>query len=1100
MTKTIQEAIEEVRRKSLVEQEPADIVDRSKKIEDQIRQSGAGQVAADVLKQAGQKAREAEREVDAAALGYTEKRSNATAPVGRAERGPKDKNRGETINKGEIDPTSNKYLEKVVKENDSPLIDAFLRLHELTPFERKFAQEMQKPHKPGSTFKWQGKDILLKYRDEPKAKPVNKSVSTDQNNQSQTDDSSSTQRSRGLNIPSDSKVGQSRGSSLPVTTGPKYIPGAAERLPSERFQPTSPSASPPATTDIGSEKRAQDMMRDRTSPKGRLIPPSEAGIPGTEPSARASTGDQDSSTPQLKGRLIKLPDSAIDHVYSTRGFNQLQRHNERQRAQGLPMAGIDESKTNNEQTDYVNPPGKLRMPKDMTGGAYTAPGPIMKYHPVTLPKDIAKAQPPVEVRPSDPERLKKPVATIPFQMKEYLDRTSGKPPMKEDISDTVKDLYNRAKEAITGSSKGNRLTPSEPERSTDIFKAAPGSKESIGISDYPGKNIGQGNKFSSRVPKDDDKPMSGISPAPKPMGNIAPAPKPKPYFDYQNRQYRGVPPHQTGKGRAIDSNRETYLEQAKPQSETPWSGGYHQSLQGTTGSGKDYSGQSGSTGPDYSDTTPKQKATPTTPKYEDGGKRKKMSEENSPIIDMFLKLQEKNALNPNIFEAAKKMSAKEKSLASLGHPKDKITKKDVLIGRGVLPKEVDEASIYSGKNPFAPGGPNSPIGPGGSENFGRAVTVEKEPKPARPADSAKPKSFVDPKNPTVQGSGDITFDGRPTRVKEGMEDIEAPKYRSAEDVKKAKQPNGYEYKFDTDTKSTFERMRGLSGKDAKVMEELKGNQHRIDANKNGKIDSEDFKLLRSKKKVEEEVEEIDEISVGTAYSYSGKKMEKEREGLLQGERNPTSKLQLKNMTNAANRTDKDYYKQRGFKKMEEEVELDELSKGTLGSYVKKASKDYISHNAVNTPRSKVSIEKKRLTGINRAADRLAKEEVEFSQAEIDHINSFLEAVAPNRPEPTKGVNPTVRNTDLTDETLEEGRPRKNPTPETTERDARQHIQVQAGRAAGGTVVDFKHDNGKVSKLTPGMGRAITAHLNGLKPAERQEAVKRMHASPEGLKV
>ena len=131
---------------------------------------------------------------------------------------------------------------------------------------------------------------------------------------------------------------------------------------------------------------------------------------------------------------------------------------------------------------------------------------------------------------------------------------------------------------------------------------------------------------------------------------------------------------------------------------------------------------------------------------------------------------------------------------------------------------------------------------------------------------------------------------------------------------------------------------------------------------------------------------------------------------------------------------------------------------------------------------------------------IAKEEVEFSQAEIDHINSFFEAVAPSRAEPTKGVNPTVRNTDLTDETLEEGRPRKNPTPETTERDARQHIQVQAGRASGGTVVDFKHDNGKISKLTPGMGRAITAHLNGLKPAERQEAVKRMHASPEGLKV
>lgn len=42
-------------------------------------------------------------------------------------------------------------------------------------------------------------------------------------------------------------------------------------------------------------------------------------------------------------------------------------------------------------------------------------------------------------------------------------------------------------------------------------------------------------------------------------------------------------------------------------------------------------------------------------------------------------------------------------------------------------------------------------------------------------------------------------------------------------------------------------------------EKLVGNQHEIDANKNGKIDSHDFKLLRSKKKVaKEEVEEIEE--------------------------------------------------------------------------------------------------------------------------------------------------------------------------------------------------------------------------------------------------
>jgi len=36
--------------------------------------------------------------------------------------------------------------------------------------------------------------------------------------------------------------------------------------------------------------------------------------------------------------------------------------------------------------------------------------------------------------------------------------------------------------------------------------------------------------------------------------------------------------------------------------------------------------------------------------------------------------------------------------------------------------------------------------------------------------------------------------------------------------------------------------------DALKSEELKGNQHKIDANKNGKVDGHDFKILRNQKK------------------------------------------------------------------------------------------------------------------------------------------------------------------------------------------------------------------------------------------------------------
>ena len=53
---------------------------------------------------------------------------------------------------------------------------------------------------------------------------------------------------------------------------------------------------------------------------------------------------------------------------------------------------------------------------------------------------------------------------------------------------------------------------------------------------------------------------------------------------------------------------------------------------------------------------------------------------------------------------------------------------------------------------------------------------------------------------------------------------------------------------------------GVADAVTKIMdEELKGNQHKIDANKNNKIDAHDFKLLRAKKEVKkEEVEQIDE--------------------------------------------------------------------------------------------------------------------------------------------------------------------------------------------------------------------------------------------------
>jgi hypothetical protein len=101
-------------------------------------------------------------------------------------------------------------------------------------------------------------------------------------------------------------------------------------------------------------------------------------------------------------------------------------------------------------------------------------------------------------------------------------------------------------------------------------------------------------------------------------------------------------------------------------------------------------------------------------------------------------------------------------------------------------------------------------------------------------------------------------------------------------------------------------LKGVTDAVAKIMdEELKGNQHKIDANKNGKVDAHDFKLLRAKKTMKEE-EQLDELSKSTVKSYVMKKMEKPT----------TTKKDVKGMTNAYNRL-------KNYKPTSEAVELGE---------------------------------------------------------------------------------------------------------------------------------------------------------------------------------
>lgn len=83
-----------------------------------------------------------------------------------------------------------------------------------------------------------------------------------------------------------------------------------------------------------------------------------------------------------------------------------------------------------------------------------------------------------------------------------------------------------------------------------------------------------------------------------------------------------------------------------------------------------------------------------------------------------------------------------------------------------------------------------------------------------------------------------------------------------------------------------------------------------------------------------------------------------------------------------------------------------------------------------------------------------------------------------------------------------GRPRKNIEYDPNMgfgRDPRKHIQVEAGRAIAGNLVEFTHNDGQSTVIDARLGHKILAYLGELKPRERQDKVLEIHETPEGLK-
>jgi hypothetical protein len=164
-------------------------------------------------------------------------------------------------------------------------------------------------------------------------------------------------------------------------------------------------------------------------------------------------------------------------------------------------------------------------------------------------------------------------------------------------------------------------------------------------------------------------------------------------------------------------------------------------------------------------------------------------------------------------------------------------------------------------------------------------------------------------------------------------------------------------------------------------EELKGNQHKIDANKNGKIDAHDFKLLRGKKDMKkEEVEQLDEVGDTPAGrkalgSYVTKAITDKSKDRTKGLRKATSRMYKDN-----------YY---GKKTNEEVEQIDELSHDTLRSYVDKAKKENLPGKGGNrgvallTPGT-------RDKGVHKAVDRMKKMK---ANEEVEQMDEAFPTVA-----------------------------------------------------------------------------------------------------------
>jgi len=221
----------------------------------------------------------------------------------------------------------------------------------------------------------------------------------------------------------------------------------------------------------------------------------------------------------------------------------------------------------------------------------------------------------------------------------------------------------------------------------------------------------------------------------------------------------------------------------------------------------------------------------------------------------------------------------------------------------------------------------------------------------------------------------------------------------------------------------------INGMPTNVKEALKGNQHKIDKNKNGKIDAHDFKLLRK-----EEVEQLDELSKGTLGSYIKK---------------ASNDLANKGAALGKKQADADEVDRYTNRHMPNQSDERERMRKAVGA----------SHDDINKVRSGAI---KRNKNIGKAVDRLSKEEFENGELEtmsksykqfVESLNEIKMSDLPSRKVSGSSYGAQYHDDEGDDE---EEKPKAKPAADAVKRGRGRPAGSKSGARQGGSAPKTKN--------------------------------------------